>query len=201
MKLAISLITSYLVGGIPIGFLVGKITKNIDVRKLGTKNIGATNVFHVIGKVPGILTFVLDLLKPVFAMWLASKYTFIPVYFVPLVGAASVVGNLWSPFLKFKGGRGLSATIGYFIYTMPCAVPLLAIITFIIVVLTKWNLPVGGLSLYIIGPIVAAKVYHYPRFIIYTTLFLGLFVLVRQLPWMIIHLTNFYSRRKQYGKM
>ncbi len=196
MKLIISLATSYIIGGIPVGFLVGKITKNIDIRKFGTKNIGATNVLHVIGKTSGIITFILDVLKPIVVMWIISGYAIIPAYFVPLVGAASVVGNLWSPFLKFKGGRGLSTTIGYFIYTMPRAIPLLAVITFVIVILTKWNLPVGGLSLYIVGPIVAAKVYHYPRFLIYTTLFLGLFVLIRQLPWMFIHLSAFYAKRK-----
>ncbi len=197
MKLTVSLIIAYLIGGIPIGFLTGKIVKNIDIRKFGTKNIGATNVLHVVGKTSGVVTFALDLLKPVFVMWIASKYITIPPYLVPLVGASSVVGNLWSPFLKFKGGRGLSTTIGYFIYTMPKAIPVLAIITFVIVALTKWNLPVGGLSLYIAGPIVAAKLYHYPRFLIYTTLFLGLFVLIRQLPWMFIHLHSFYARRKQ----
>ncbi len=194
MKLIISLIVSYLIGGIPVGFLIGKITKNIDIRKFGTKNIGATNVLHVVGKTSGIATFALDLVKPVFVMWLASKFQIVPFYFIPLIGASSVVGNLWSPFLKFKGGRGLSTTIGYFIYTMPRAIPLLAVITFIIVLLTKWNLPVGGLSLYIAGPVIAAKVYHYPRFLIYTTLFLGLFVLIRQLPWMFIHLHAFYKR-------
>ncbi len=196
MKLVISLIASYFIGGIPVGFLVGKLTKKIDIRKFGTKNIGATNVLHIVGKKEGILTFLLDVAKPVFVMWIASRYGIVPFYFVPLVGSVSVIGNLWSPFLKFKGGRGLSTTIGYFIYTMPRAVPLIALIAFVVVLITKWNLPVGGLSMYIAGPIVAAKVYHYQRFLVYTTLFLGLFVLIRQIPWIVIHLADFYSRRR-----
>ncbi len=197
VKLTVNVILSYVIGGIPVGFFIAWITKKVDIRKVGTKNIGATNVFHKIGKLQGTITFLLDMAKPVFVMWLSDIVNAIPQFFIPFIGAASVVGNLWSPFLKFKGGRGLSATIGYFLYTMPRAVPLIALIAFIITALTRWNLPVGGLSLYIIGPIIAAKVYHYPRFVIITTLYLGLFILLRQFPWMIIHLTNFYKRRRQ----
>ena len=197
MKLIVSIFLSYIIGGIPVGFIIGKAAKKIDIRRIGSMNIGATNVFHKIGKIHGILTFLLDMVKPIFIMWLADVLSIVPTFSIPFLGAVSVVGNLWSPFLKFKGGRGLSATIGYFLYTMPRAVPVLALITFLIVMLTKWNLPVGGLSLYIVGPIIAGKIYHYPRFVVVTTLFLGLFILIRQLPWMIIHLANFYNRRRQ----
>jgi glycerol-3-phosphate acyltransferase PlsY len=197
VKLIVSIFLSYIIGGIPVGFIIGKAAKKIDIRRIGSMNIGATNVFHKIGKIYGIVTFLLDMVKPIFVMWLADVLSIVPTFLIPFLGAVSVVGNLWSPFLKFKGGRGLSTTIGYFLYTMPRAVPVLALITFLIVMLTKWNLPVGGLSLYIVGPIIAGKIYHYPRFVIMTTLFLGFFILIRQLPWMIIHLANFYNRRRQ----
>ena len=197
MKLAISAILSYIIGGIPVGFFVGKIAKKVDIRKIGSRNIGATNVFHKIGKLPGVITFLLDMIKPIFVMWAVNILSVVSQPFIPFIGAVSVLGNLWSPFLKFKGGRGLSTTIGYFLYTVPRAVPLIALVAFIITALTKWNLPVGGLSLYIVGPIIAAKVYHYPRFVIITTLYLGLFILIRQLPWMFIHLTTFFKHRRQ----
>ncbi len=196
VKLIISTAVAYVIGGIPTGFIIGKLLKKVDIRRIGTKNIGATNVFHKIGKLPGITTFLLDTLKPVFVMWLSDTFKLAPQFLIPFVGATSVVGSLWSPFLKFKGGRGLSSTIGYFIYVMPRAVPLVAAIVLVITWLTKWNLPVGGLSLYIVGPIVAGRVYHYQRFVIITTLYLGLFILIRQIPWMAIHLTNFYRRRR-----
>ncbi len=197
VKLIISTAVAYVIGGIPTGFIIGKLLKKVDIRRIGTKNIGATNVFHKIGKLPGITTFLLDTLKPVFVMWLSDTLKLVPQFLIPFVGATAVVGSLWSPFLKFKGGRGLSSTIGYFVYVMPRAVPLVAAIVFVITWLTKWNLPVGGLSLYIVGPIVAGRVYHYQRFVIITTLYLGLFILIRQIPWMVIHLTDFYRRRRQ----
>jgi acyl-phosphate glycerol 3-phosphate acyltransferase len=193
--ITLSAIISYIFGSIPVGFIVARTVKKVDIRKLGSKNIGATNVFHIIGHFYGVITFLLDMIKPILAMYIASL-VHLPEWSVPLIGASAVIGNLWSPFLKFKGGRGLSVTVGYFIYVMPRAVFLVFLIAFVVAFLTRWNLPAMGLSLYIVGPIIAARVYHYPGYVIKTTLYLGLFILIRQIPWMVIHLTNYYRRRK-----
>jgi len=187
-------LVSYIIGGIPVGFIVAKAARKVDIRKLGSKNIGATNVFHIIGRAYGVLTFLLDMAKPIAVMFIAYLLHY-PAWSIPLMGACAVIGNLWSIFLKFKGGRGLSVTVGYFIWVMPRAIPVVFLIAFVVALLTKWNLPVAGLSLYIVGPIIAAKMYHYPRYVILITLYLGLFVLIRQIPWMFIHLTNYYKRK------
>ena len=192
--IVLSSFLSYIVGGIPVGFIIARVARRVDIRKLGSKNIGATNVFHVIGKVYGVFTFLLDMVKPITVMFIAYLLHY-PAWSIPLMGACAVIGNLWSIFLKFKGGRGLSVTVGYFIWVMPKAIPLVFLIAFIVALLTKWSLPIAGLSLYIVGPIIAAKVYHYPKYVILITLYLGLFVLIRQIPWMVIHMANYYRRK------
>jgi glycerol-3-phosphate acyltransferase PlsY len=198
LQLIISTLISYFVGGIPVGFIIGKL-KGIDVRKIGTFNISATNVFHTVGRFSGIITGTLDMLKPIVTMAVFSHLNSVPDYTIPFLGASTVCGNLWSPFLKWRGGRGLSSSIGYFLYVMPRVVPFIFITFFLAMFFTKWNMPVGGLSLYIVDPIIAEKIYHYPHFIIMATFYLGLFVLLRQIPWIVIHLIRYY-RRKQYGE-
>ncbi len=152
---------SYIIGGIPVGFIIAKVVRKVDIRKLGSKNIGATNVFHIIGRAYGVFTFFLDTAKPIVVMLIAHLLHY-PEWSIPLLGACAVIGNLWSIFLKLKGGSGLSVTVGGFIWVMPRAVPLVFLIAFIVALLTKWNLPVAGLSLYMVEPIITAKVYHYP---------------------------------------
>ncbi len=194
-KLTISILLCYALGGIPIGIILSKKFKRIDIRNFGSHNIGATNVFRHAGKFEGILTGIVDGLKPVLAMTIFKKIDILPASVIPLLGASAVCGDLWSIFLKFKGGRGLAATIGYFAYLMPdtfiIAFPIAVFIAFI----TKWNFPVGGLSMYIISPIIGAKMFHYSPYVIIPTLYLGLLMLIREFPWMTIHLINYFKRR------
>ncbi len=194
-KLVLSILLCYTLGSIPVGIILSKKFKGIDIREFGSHNIGATNVFRYSGKLEGILTGIMDGLKPVLAMAIFKKIDILPPSVIPLLGASAVCGNLWSIFLKFKGGRGLAATIGYFAYLTPktfiVAFPIAVFIAFI----TKWNFPVGGLSMYIVGPIVGAKMFHYSSYIIVTMLYLGLLMLIREVPWMIIHSTNYFKRR------
>ena len=75
MNALFAVIAAYLIGGIPFGFLIGKWKTGKDVRLMGSGNIGATNVLRTSGRVAGILTLVLDILKGFFAVWLAGKLT------------------------------------------------------------------------------------------------------------------------------
>lgn len=194
-KVTISILLCYILGSIPVGIILSKMFKGIDIREFGSHNIGATNVFRYSGKFEGILTGIMDGSKPVLAMAIFKKIDILPAAVIPLLGASALCGNLWSIFLKFKGGRGLAATIGYFAYLMPEAFLIVFPIAVFIAFITKWNAPIGGLSMYIIGPIVGAKMFHYPPYIIITTLYLGLLMLIREVPWMGIHLTNYFKRR------
>ena len=109
----ILLLTSYLLGSIPFGFLVGYLVKRIDIRNFGSGNIGATNVVRVVGKKWGILVFVLDFLKGLIPPCLIACFAPDPNNFIIILGAVlAVCGHNWSIFLKFKGGKGVSTSLG-----------------------------------------------------------------------------------------
>lgn len=112
MQIAIWLVGAYLVGGIPFGFLIGKM-RGVDVRTVGSKNIGATNVFRTVGKKWGLIAFACDVLKGL-----------VPTLFAPeaialWVGIACVVGHMLTPYMKFKGGKGVATAFGMLIGLIP----------------------------------------------------------------------------------
>lgn len=111
----IPLALSYFLGSIPFGFLITYFVKRIDIRNFGSGNIGATNVVRVAGKKWGILVFILDLLKGFLALLIA--YSFFPptdmsFYYYILCAAAAVCGHNWTPFLGFRGGKGVAVSLG-----------------------------------------------------------------------------------------
>jgi len=129
----LALIAGYLLGSIPFGYLVAKM-QNIDIRRFGSGNIGATNVFRTLGPVPGSIVFVLDLLKGTFAIYLAQQVTANP-WLIILAGLSAVVGHMFPVFLKFKGGRGAATGLGILLGIAPevfiGAVGLAALIIFV----------------------------------------------------------------------
>ena len=112
------LVGAYLVGAIPFGFLIGKM-RGVDVRTVGSKNIGATNVFRTVGKKWGLLAFACDFLKG-FLPTLVCKPSSAPVAWLPLaVGVACVVGHMLTPYMKFKGGKGVATAFGMLLGLLP----------------------------------------------------------------------------------
>lgn len=122
-------IFSYIIGSIPFGYLAG-LTKGVDIRTLGSKNIGATNVFRNLGKKLGITTFILDMLKGVTAVVIIPsvvKYFFgaeseLNEAYVAITGAICVILGHSFPFtLNFKGGKGVATGLGIAIGLAPIA--------------------------------------------------------------------------------
>ena len=136
---------AYLVGSIPFGFLIGKM-RGKDVRTLGSKNIGATNVYRTVGKPWGILAFACDFLKgflPTFAAQRFGGADWLPL----VVGILTVAGHMWTCFMKFKGGKGIATGFGMLV----ALVPWLVLTAFGLWAVTVW------LSHYIsLGSILAA---------------------------------------------
>lgn len=122
-------VAAYLIGSIPFGFLVAK-SKGVDIRTVGSRNIGATNVFRTLGKGPGILTFLLDVLKgyvsaallPLLAAHLVPGMECDPANIRLIGGLFAVLGHTWSVFLGFKGGKGVATSAGMLIGIAPAAV-------------------------------------------------------------------------------
>ncbi len=104
------ILSSYLIGSIPFGALVAN-AKGIDLSKTGSGNTGATNVFRTLGKGYGIFVFFLDFLKGAIPVYIASYVLGDPLM-IMICGAASIAGHMFSPFLKFKGGKGVATGLG-----------------------------------------------------------------------------------------
>ena len=113
MEILKLLVLSYIIGGVPFGFLVVYLVKKADIRELGSGNIGATNVTRVLGKKWGISVFVLDFLKGFIVSLIVPICISNPPTFLFILAIIAVVcGHNWTPFLKFKGGKGVSTSLG-----------------------------------------------------------------------------------------
>lgn len=113
LVVAAFLLFSYLLGGVPFGFIIGKL-KGFDIRKEGSCNVGATNVTRVVGPLYGKICFFCDLLKGFIPVYVARKYFRIEnaEYIVILCGLFAVAGHMFTPYLKFKGGKGVATAGG-----------------------------------------------------------------------------------------
>lgn len=121
------ILAAYLVGGIPFGFLIGKM-RGVDVRTVGSKNIGATNVFRTVGKKWGVLAFACDVLKGLIPTLLAKRWALDPElppdgsWFPLVVGVMCVVGHMLTPYMKFRGGKGVATAFGMLLGLAPALV-------------------------------------------------------------------------------
>ncbi|MCF7874286.1 MAG: glycerol-3-phosphate 1-O-acyltransferase PlsY [Candidatus Omnitrophica bacterium] len=112
MLKSILLLASFFLGSIPFGYIAARKIKHIDIRSYGSGNIGATNVFRVVGKKWGIFVFFFDFLKGFIVPFLVYFFGHFESYFLIILGAAAIAGHNWPPFLKFKGGKGVATSLG-----------------------------------------------------------------------------------------
>ena len=119
MTLALIWLLAYLLGSIPFGLLLARM-KQVDLRKEGSGNIGATNVARTLGKTAGILTLFGDCGKGWLACWLAGR-TLEQEWEIAGAALMAFLGHVFSVFLKFKGGKGIATGLGIYLYLMPLA--------------------------------------------------------------------------------
>ena len=112
------LLGAYLVGSVPFGFLIGKM-RGVDVRTVGSKNIGATNVFRTVGKKWGLLAFLCDFLKGFLPTFAAKTFAAGAEWLPIAVGLSCVVGHTLTVFMKFRGGKGVATAFGMLVALMP----------------------------------------------------------------------------------
>ena len=118
---------AYLLGSLPTGYLVGR-AKGVDIRTVGSKNMGATNVFRTVGKTLGILVLLVDALKGWLAVawlapaiWHAFSHETSPVWLRVVAGIGAILGHNYTCWLQFKGGKGIATSAGVFIALTPWA--------------------------------------------------------------------------------
>lgn len=126
----VSHLISFLIGSIPMGYLLARL-RGVDIRKQGSGNIGATNVARVVGKRSGIITLVADIAKGCIG---AGFLALIPNHEANLAvmathGLAAVIGHCYSPFIGFRGGKGVATSLGVFLMISPITT-LIAIASF-----------------------------------------------------------------------
>lgn len=113
---------SFLIGSFPTAYLITKIFYGKDIRKLGSGNPGATNVFRCVSKIVGIITFIIDAGKGFIPVFVASRLFPAESRYIPILcGSLSVTGHMWTPFLGFKGGKGVATGAGVFLGLFPGA--------------------------------------------------------------------------------
>jgi len=117
MRYAISFIAGLVLGSVPFGLIIARLAKGVDIRQHGSGNIGATNVARVVGRGAGLLTFALDVLKGVLPA-LVFKQFFGPNAGI-LAGVGAIAGHIFSPILRFRGGKGVATSLGVFIGLAP----------------------------------------------------------------------------------
>ncbi len=135
MKIALLVVISYLIGSIPFGFLLAR-AKGVDIRKQGSGNIGATNVWRNIGLLAGLLVLVLDVLKGVVCVLLGCLFAGGDVQL--LTAMAALAGHSWPVFLRFKGGKIVATTLGVFLALDPLVTGLAALVWLVIVALFRF---------------------------------------------------------------
>ena len=116
----LGLALAYLIGAIPVGFLVARLFGGLDIRRSGSGTIGATNVLRTLGKLPAILTLLGDVAKGYISVSVAGAV--IPARWGAAAGAAlAVIGNCWPVFIGFRGGKGVATGFGAFLALTPWA--------------------------------------------------------------------------------
>jgi len=189
--IVIAIIIGYLLGSFPSAYLAGRLRKGIDIREVGSRNMGAMNVYYEVGAIEAALVSLADLGKGVAAIllvrWLSdiTPITSFDIIRDGITGAAAVIGHIFPVFLKFRGGKGGATAIGILIFLMPWAVPFLAIVFFITVFITR-NPTFSYSLLLIVFPFVAGFIYrdryHQPLALVFYSIGLGVFLGLQYIP-------------------
>ena len=145
----LSLLVAYLLGGVPIGFLLVRWKTGQDVREHGSGNIGATNVHRAAGRVAGVATLVLDAAKGYLAVWLAYRMSGGSTAWASAAAVCVLLGHIFTPFLRFKGGKGVATFLGAFLFLAPgatLAVTLVFLVTLAALRMISLGAILGGIT-------------------------------------------------------
>jgi len=157
LYLAISVLLSYLIGSIPVAYIFGRVLKGIDIREHGSGNMGATNAFRVLGRGPGTIVLVLDIIKGIIPVTLlANAFGLGDALSLVIIAIAAVSGHNWTVFLGFKGGKGMATSLGVLIGLAVQFLVLRIILLWVLIVWLGLFLLFGYVSL---ASIVAAIVF------------------------------------------
>ena len=159
LNLIFLIIFGYLLGSVPFSYLIPK-AKGIDIRKVGSGNVGATNVIRAMGLKFGLLASILDLLKAVIPVYLATRFLFFD-WQIALVAITPILGHILPPWLQFKGGKGVGSTIGVLLVLLGWKHFLILILIWLIVIAIFQIMSVASLLMSSLLPLFMAY-FSYP---------------------------------------
>ena len=152
MLFVLAVVVAYLIGSIPFGYLIVRVSGRGDVRQTGSGGTGATNVSRRAGKAAGILTLLLDALKGATAVFVAANFSdriepnwMDADWIVMTAGVAAVVGHIFPVWLGFRGGKGVATAAGVFALLAPFAL-LCAGVVFLILFLIMRYVSLASIS-------------------------------------------------------
>jgi glycerol-3-phosphate acyltransferase PlsY len=138
---AIWVALAYLVGSIPTSFLVARVVAGVDLREHGSKNLGATNLYRLLGWKAAVPVGLFDVAKGAVPTLLAREAAALPF----LIGLAAIAGHVFSPFVGFRGGKGVATATGVLLALMPAAV-LIGAVVWASVVFATGYVSLGSIS-------------------------------------------------------
>jgi glycerol-3-phosphate acyltransferase PlsY len=178
MKQVLVLAAAYLIGGIPFGYLLVRLIRGMDVRTMGSGNIGATNVLRTAGRGLGILTLLLDIGKGLLAVWLADRILEGSMAGMSLACLAVMAGHAYPLFLRFRGGKTVATFVGAFLYLTP--VPLIAtLLVFVLTIAASGYVSLGSVVAGVLFPLSVFLIEHPPGYVVVAAFVAGLFIVAR----------------------
>jgi glycerol-3-phosphate acyltransferase PlsY len=173
-----ALLIAYLLGAIPFGYLLVRLSTGADVRKSGSGNIGATNVLRTTGRAAGIATLLLDIAKGYAAVWIAGRLTGGEPVWMSLAALAVMGGHAYPVFLGFKGGKAVASFIGAFFCLTPLALVCLLVV-FVGVVAWSGFISLGSICAAATFPLAVWIVEHPPAPVILASIVAAAFIVYR----------------------
>ena len=135
MPWPLAVVAGYLIGAVPTSYLAGRLAKGIDLREHGSKNLGATNVYRLLGWAWAIPVGLIDVLKGAVPVAVIAPLAGGPAWVPVICGIAAVLGHVFSPYVRFKGGKGVATAAGMFLALTPlavlCAFPVWALVVWL----------------------------------------------------------------------
>ena len=166
----ISVVLAYAIGSFPTSFIMAKTLKGIDIRQVGSKNAGATNVLRSVGKLPALITLIVDVLKGVFVVTIAANFFYPYIenldydFYRSFLGVIAVCGHIWPVWLRFRGGKGVATTLGVAIGLAPLVL-LPSLVIWLVVFFATSYVSLASILALIAFPIIAI-VFSQPLYLV-----------------------------------
>lgn len=190
-------LTSYLIGGIPFGYLLVKLKTGEDVRRHGSGNIGATNVLRTSGRGVGVLTLMLDIGKGFLAVWLAAQLSGSNPLWMAAAAVVVMLGHGFPILLKFRGGKAVASFLGAFLYLTPLPVAIIVGVFVVVVAISRY-ISLGSVIGAGLFPVVVYLTLKPAAPVLAASVFAGIFIIWRH-HGNLVRLYNHTEHRFRFG--